>query len=242
MICQRKRRTELFQKFLATHTLHTLLSSFCFFFPFSSFVLYHLFSRPMATSLSTDPPEDHGMDWADDNNNYVSGSLLSLGKRAPPSAITSASSRYPETPSSQLSQPSGLPVEIIAGLTHDELRRNAEFMKYVALVGSLQELLSLQEKKPPSPSPFPHNCESSAPALFIFHLRSFFSAPPTVSPSSSLHPRQSASQVSPAKRLSVPLPHPQSVIRPAEYPPSVLWTFQDYKDDPNVGVSAGNIS
>jgi hypothetical protein len=97
----------------------------------------------MATSLSKDPPEDRGMDWADDNNDndndnkYVSGSLLSLGKCAPPSAITSASSRYPETPSSQLSQPSGLPVEIIAGLTHDELRCNAEFMKYVALVGSL---------------------------------------------------------------------------------------------------------
>jgi hypothetical protein len=111
----------------------------------------------MATSLSKDPPEDRGMDWANDNddddnndddnndddnndddndddNEHVSGSLLSLGKCAPPSAITSASSRYPETPSSQLSQPSGLPVEIIAGLTHDELRRNAEFMKYVALV------------------------------------------------------------------------------------------------------------
>jgi hypothetical protein len=135
----------------------------------------------MATSLFKDPPEDHGMDWADEDDDeddeYVSGSLLSLGKRAPPSAITSASSWYPETPSSQLSQPSGLPVEIIAGLTHDELRHNAEFMKYVALVGSLQELLSLREKKPPSPSPFPHNCESSAPCPFSFPLTCLFFSP-----------------------------------------------------------------
>jgi hypothetical protein len=152
----------------------------------------------MATSLSKDPPEDRGMDWADDNNDdnndeYVFGSLLSLGKRAPPSAITSASSRYPETPSSQLSQPSGLPVEIIAGLTHDELRRNAEFMKYVALVGSLQELLSLREKKPPSPSPFPHNCESSAPCPFSFPLTRLFFQPHLLR--ARLHPCAQASQL-----------------------------------------------
>jgi hypothetical protein len=200
----------------------------------------------MATSLSTDPPEDRGMGWADDDDDddddYVSGSLLSLGKRAPPSAITSASSRYPETPSSQLSQPSSLPVEIIAVLTHDELRHNAEFMKYVALVGSLQELLSLREKKPPS-HPCSHIIVSHLHLPFFFSTYApFFSAPHTASLSSSLRPSQSASQVSPAKRLSAPLPHPRSVIHPAEYPPSILWTFQDYKDDPNVGISAGNIS
>ena len=37
-------------------------------------------------------------------------------------------------------------MDAIPGLTHDELRLNSEFLKYMSLVGSLQELLTLQDK------------------------------------------------------------------------------------------------
>jgi hypothetical protein len=206
-------------------------------------------------SLPTAPPQDEvkepEMNWGDDDDDddddddyHMSGSL---GNPAPRSAITSASSRYPETPSSQISHPSGLPFDTIASLTHDELRRNAEFMRYVALVGSLQELLSLRDKKLPSlpsPSPFPSSSESPAPSASIFsHQTCFvFPAPATASPSSSLRPSQSASQVSATKPLIAPLPRPRVTIRPAEYPPSILWTFEDYKKAPDIGGSATNKS
>jgi hypothetical protein len=62
------------------------------------------------------------MDWADDNDgdSDMSASLVSH-HHASPSVITAASSQYLATPSSQLSQPSGLPFVTIAGLTHNEL-------------------------------------------------------------------------------------------------------------------------
>ena len=49
-------------------------------------------------------------------------------------------------PSSLVSSPSGLAVDTIAQLMHDELCHNAEFMKYVQMVDALQELLGLREK------------------------------------------------------------------------------------------------
>ena len=45
-----------------------------------------------------------------------------------------------------MSSPSGLAVDTIAWLTHDELCLNPEFMKYVRMVDALQELLGLWEK------------------------------------------------------------------------------------------------
>ncbi|KAN0135767.1 hypothetical protein V8E53_006407 [Lactarius tabidus] len=56
-----------------------------------------------------------------------------LGKAHPP-------------PSNKISKPSGLPINTIAHLTHNELWHNPEFMKYVSLVNSLQILLNLWEK------------------------------------------------------------------------------------------------
>jgi hypothetical protein len=47
-------------------------------------------------------------------------------------------------PLSALSQPSGVLVATIAGLMHNELQVNLEFMKYVSLVNVL-----LAQEKPP---------------------------------------------------------------------------------------------
>ncbi len=44
-----------------------------------------------------------------------------------------------------VSSPSGVPLSTIALLTHDELRQNAEFMKYVNMVTMLQELLKFRQ-------------------------------------------------------------------------------------------------
>src|SRR5882757_7938467 len=64
---------------------------------------------------------------------------------APSAAFSAtASTRSLGTPSSLLSQPSGLAIEVIARLTHDELTQNPEFMKYVDMVSHLQELLNLR--------------------------------------------------------------------------------------------------
>jgi len=43
-----------------------------------------------------------------------------------------------------LSLPSGLPIPTIAGLSHNELKHNPEFNKYVNMVSQLQELLTLR--------------------------------------------------------------------------------------------------
>jgi len=51
----------------------------------------------------------------------------------------------PNPPPSNLSSPSGVPLSTIASLTHDELRQNAEFMKYVNMVTMLQELLKFRQ-------------------------------------------------------------------------------------------------
>ena len=58
--------------------------------------------------------------------------------------MTSLTSSLPS--SSLISSPSGLAVDMIVWLTHDELHLNPEFMKYVHMVDALQELLGLQEK------------------------------------------------------------------------------------------------
>jgi len=42
--------------------------------------------------------------------------------------------------------PSGISIEAVARLTHDELLHNAEFAKQVRLVAALQELLEFRSK------------------------------------------------------------------------------------------------
>ena len=58
--------------------------------------------------------------------------------------MTSLTSSLPS--SSLISSPSGLAVDMIVWLTHDELHLNPEFMKHIHMVDALQELLGLQEK------------------------------------------------------------------------------------------------
>ena len=48
--------------------------------------------------------------------------------------------------SSVISSPSGLTIDTISRLTHDELQHNAEFMKQLRMVDALQELLGLRER------------------------------------------------------------------------------------------------
>jgi hypothetical protein len=67
------------------------------------------------------------------------------------------------TDASSISSPSGLAVDTITWLTHDELCHNMEFMKYVCMVDALQELLGLWKKT--------LNSESS---IFLFVQYSYF--------------------------------------------------------------------
>jgi hypothetical protein len=82
----------------------------------------------------------------DDKYNYSLPPSKAKPTLHPPSAVTSDSSRTLALSSSKISKPSGLPINTIAHLTHDELWHNLEFMKYVSLVDSLQELLNLRER------------------------------------------------------------------------------------------------
>ena len=64
----------------------------------------------------------------------------------------------------QITLPLRLSVDTIAHLTHDELRHNLEFLKYVKMVDSLQELLRLRSSAPTGESlPF-----------FVFFFLFFF--------------------------------------------------------------------
>ncbi|KAH8997900.1 hypothetical protein EDB83DRAFT_2324850 [Lactarius deliciosus] len=108
--------------------------------------------------------------------------------------------------------PSGVSVETIAKLMHDELLHNAEFVRQVHLVTSLQELLEFRSKTTPNASVV-----------------------------SSLHPDCSTQQVK-GDSSDLPLPHPWPMNRPAHYPEMVLWTLAHCKTDPDVNSSAGNKS
>ncbi|KAH9051619.1 hypothetical protein EDB83DRAFT_2202895, partial [Lactarius deliciosus] len=60
---------------------------------------------------------------------------------------------------------------------------------------------------------------------------------------SSLRPSESASQVSSGgAQLQSPLPSPHPLTHPDCYPPSVVWTQDDCKTDPDVGCLASNQS
>lgn len=100
---------------------------------------------PVIADIGNDADNDMGDD-ADDDADDMSASHMSQPRHVsyPSSAITCASSQSLKT---QLSQPSGLPIDSIARLTHDELRHNAEFIKYVDLVDHLQELLAIRNTK-----------------------------------------------------------------------------------------------
>jgi hypothetical protein len=127
-------------------------------------------SHSFANPGYNDEDDDLVMEWENDkdtaaaataatatNNSDLSAPQVSHGKHPsqPASSLSCAS------PASNISHPSGLPVTKIACLSHDKLLLNPEFVKYVNLVDSLQELLNLREKKAPralvceSPKCFP---------------------------------------------------------------------------------------
>ncbi|KAH9007677.1 hypothetical protein EDB85DRAFT_2165335 [Lactarius pseudohatsudake] len=119
---------------------------------------------------------------------------------------------YPIDPSPSSLLPSGVSVETVARLMHDELLHNAEFAKQVRLVAVLQELLEFHSKTTPNAS--------------------------VVSP---LRPDCSTRQVR-VNSGDLPLPHPRPTICPAHYPEKVLWTLADCKVDTEVNASPSNLS
>ena len=85
-----------------------------------------------------------GARWCNKYNEDYDYTLPSLVKPHPHTLSTSTlDSSQMLAFSSKLSHPSGLPVDAIAGLTHNELMLNAEFIQYVSLVSSLQNLINL---------------------------------------------------------------------------------------------------
>ena len=156
----------------------------------------------------------------------------------PPSVNASASSSSLATPSSAISQPSGLPVATIARLTHDELRVNTEFMRYVNMVNFL--LNNMWEKTPA-------NRKSLIFPPFPTFLTFIIASHVTSSSGLSLHPSDSASQVSPSPAVitpssTIPLPALRLPSRPDHYPITILWMYMDCQKDPNVHTSTGNKS
>ena len=66
---------------------------------------------------------------------------------SPDSMLKNPTFATPLIPSSSvISSPSGLTIDTISRLMHDELRHNVEFMKQLWMVDALQELLGLRER------------------------------------------------------------------------------------------------
>src|SRR6266702_5431592 len=207
------------------HPFH-LIFLLVFSLVFSSFSPRFLFflSKYMSTTgaLLQDGNDGPLMEWDDNDNDNdnVSESHVSQGISKTPSTFTASSQSL--ATSSQLSQPSGLPIDTIARLTHDELKHNPEFMRCLGMVNLLQELLNLRQKDAPiceSPSFTPYFSLHSLCLFFFF----FFLASTAVNSSgcSSLRPSESASQVSGVKP-SLSLPFPRPLIRPACFRQSAM--------------------
>ena len=105
---------------------------FCLVVTLLSSLLHCLFFSPAMSILN----DDEGLNLEDIQEDAHYGSL--------PPVPPSLTSHHPSP--SLMSSPSGLAVDTIARLTHDELCLNPEFMKYVRMVDALQELLGLREK------------------------------------------------------------------------------------------------
>ncbi|KAF8266666.1 hypothetical protein EI94DRAFT_1802865 [Lactarius quietus] len=149
----------------------------------------------------------------DDDDVYPSPSQVSGKCPSRPSSMSAPSSNWTVATPSSLSQPSGLPAVAIAGLTHDELCLNVEFLKYINLVDVLLKMW----EQPPAHSPSPAGL-----SLCLSDLAS-----------------QASSR---GYKPTLPLPFPHPSVRPSHYPPTVLWLFDDCKTDPSVHLSAGNKS
>ena len=142
-----------------------------FFFLSLSLSVFSFMSTITNTPCEDEDLVDLNESDSDLPNLDASASLVSSKPAShPPSLNVSASSFSLATPSSSsLSLPSGLPVTTISRLTHDELRVNAEFMKYVNMV---DVLLNIWEKSPSNGEYLP-----PPPFFFLTILILFYSLP-----------------------------------------------------------------
>jgi hypothetical protein len=129
----------------------------------------------MSTCLSGVSPldddyEDPPMDFEDLDDGLGDG-VDGASVFHPSSTAASVSGKSLKTAprSSEISLPSGLSIDTIARLTHDELRHNAEFMKYVRMVDSLHELLNFRSSG--------STCESLSPPSLLMPFFIFSSGP-----------------------------------------------------------------
>jgi hypothetical protein len=118
-----------------------------------------------------DDYEDPPMDFEDLDDGLGDG-VDGASVFHPSSTAASVSGKSLKTAprSSEISLPSGLSIDTIARLTHDELRHNAEFMKYVRMVDSLHELLNFRSSG--------STCESLSPPLSFDAVLYFFQRSP----------------------------------------------------------------
>src|SRR6266404_3245246 len=126
-----------------------------------------------------------------------------------------------------ISYPSGLPLSKIATLTHDELRNNSEFKKYVEMVAMLQELLSLRQASNPSSKFFFIS--------FFLHIHTFLASAVVNTSPFTIRLSNSTLQISPClNQPLLPLVRPRRLIRPAYYSHQLLWTWDEALGDPRV--------
>ncbi|KAH9010334.1 hypothetical protein EDB84DRAFT_1570578 [Lactarius hengduanensis] len=138
-------------------------------------------------------------------------------------------------PSGALPKPSSISPDLLAALTHDELYHNQQYRKTHEKVANLEHTVSEMV------------CE-------IVELRRTckgiaLSTTPVVN-DTSLTPSDSFSHVLSGTVGDPPLPppstgsapQPPSLVRPQHLPQSVLWTSEDAKNDPLVGIKKSNQS
>ncbi|KAH9020370.1 hypothetical protein EDB84DRAFT_1565734 [Lactarius hengduanensis] len=160
----------------------------------------------------------------DDNDNTMRPPTSSRVNRRPPSSLSDSTgvsyskfSQQRAHPSGALPKPSSISPDLLAALTHDELYHNQQYRKTHEKVANLEHTVSEMV------------CE-------IVELRRTckgiaLSTTPVVNDT-----------VPDPERLVFPSPQPPSLVRPQHLPQSVLWTSEDAKNDPLVGIKKSNQS
>ena len=132
------------------HSHHTLPYFYLFFFP------SHSLSLALMSATGSEYEDRIDLDGSDDDPDappHVSAAKPTFRR---PSMNASASTSSLVTPSSSaISYPSGLPDDVISRLTHDELLKNPEFVKYVNTVEVLLHREKV-DKVPPNRKSLPH--------------------------------------------------------------------------------------
>ena len=132
------------------HSHHALPYFYLFFFP------SHSLSLALMSATGSEYEDRIDLDGSDDDPDappHVSAAKPTFRR---PSMNASASTSSLVTPSSSaISYPSGLPDDVISRLTHDELLKNPEFVKYVNTVEVLLHREKV-DKVPPNRKSLPH--------------------------------------------------------------------------------------